>query len=201
MNKNAIIIFVRNPVLGKVKTRIAETAGEDAALYIYRQLLQHTHDVVKDIDADKYVFYSDYLQLGDLWEDEYFHKYLQAGNDLGDRMKHAFQRLFDKGYQNICIIGSDCYELSTAILKKAFTAIVEKNVVIGPAKDGGYYLLGMQQLYTPLFEIDGWSTATVLKNTLDIVDTLELSYQQLPMLQDIDTEEDWKKHLLSAIVQ
>ena len=102
MNKNAIIIFVRNPVLGKVKTRIAETAGEDTALYIYRQLLQHTHDVVKDIDADKYVFYSDYLQLGDLWEDEHFHKYLQAGHDLGDKMKHAFHRIFNNGYQNIC---------------------------------------------------------------------------------------------------
>lgn len=190
MNKKGLIIFVRNPVLGKVKTRIAEVIGEQEALRIYKELLQHTHDTSINIDADKYVFYSDHLQLGDIWEDDKFYKYLQAGETLGDKMKDAFCRMFDKNYQSVVIIGSDCYELTADILEKGFDALNEKDAVIGPAKDGGYYLLGLQRLVPEIFENKKWSTASVFTDTVADFEKAGISYFALPLLKDVDTVED-----------
>jgi uncharacterized protein len=197
MRKNALIIFARNPVLGKVKTRIASTAGEEAALSIYQQLLRHTHDVVMDVAADKFVFYSDHIRLNDLWDHESFHKFLQSGDTLGEKMNLAFERSFNKGYEKICTIGSDCYELTKEIIEEAFDKLSDNNMVVGPATDGGYYLLGMQQLYPAVFALSNWSTHTVLGETLEIIHSLQLSYSLLPVLSDIDTEADWNKHQLN----
>src|SRR5687768_6683080 len=132
----ALIIFVRNPVLGKVKTRLAETLGAENAVKIYNKLLQHTHDITKDIVAEKYIFYADYMNNEDLWENEIYRKEMQSGLDLGERMKNAFELLFDKGYKEIVIIGSDCYELTEEILLVAFDQLKNFDTVIGPSKDG-----------------------------------------------------------------
>ncbi len=186
----ALIIFVRNPVLGKVKTRLAETLGTVNAVKIYQKLLQHTHDITKDFAADKYIFYADYINNDDLWENEIYDKEMQTGLDLGERMKNAFELLFDKGYKEITIIGSDCYELTTKILVTAFDQLRNVDIVIGPAKDGGYYLLGMNIFIPQLFEKKYWGSRTVLFETIKEIHSYNYSLYQLQALNDVDEEKD-----------
>ena len=186
----ALIIFVRNPVLGKVKTRLAETLGAENAVKIYQKLLQHTHDITKDIVAEKYIFYADYINHDDQWEDEIYHKEMQSGLDLGERMKNAFELLFDKGYKEIAIIGSDCYELTAEILLTAFDQLRNVDIVIGPATDGGYYLLGLNILIPQLFENKNWSSNKVLSETITQIHSYNYSLYQLQALNDVDEEKD-----------
>lgn len=191
--QKALIIFVRNPVLGKVKTRLAKDAGDENALAIYKELLQRTKEVVLDSGVDCFVFYADYLNKDDLWQPNNFRKQLQISGDLGARMQKAFEHVFSEGYKNVCIIGSDCAELSSAILEQAFTELTQQDVVVGPSLDGGYYLLGMKEVYAKLFSAKKWSTETVFSSTLEDIKTLNLSYSLLPKLSDIDYLEDWKR--------
>jgi uncharacterized protein len=195
MEKNAIIIFVRNPELGKVKTRLAGEIGTERALAVYRELLQHTHDTVLRCIADKFVFYADTVIENDLWENEFFEKKGQNGHDLGTRMSNAFAEVFNMGYKSVLIIGSDCPELVTGLLDKAFAELETIDVVIGPAADGGYYLLGLNEPSPLLFENKEWSTGSVLDTT--VRDTLKSrkKYFLLPRLADVDTKADmdnWK---------
>ena len=186
----ALIIFVRNPVLGKVKTRLAETLGAENAVKIYQKLLQHTHDITKDIAAEKYIFYADYINNDDLWENEIYHKEMQRGLDLGERMKNAFELLFDKGYKENVLIGSDCNELTEEILLTAFDQLKNVDVVIGPATDGGYYLLGMNILIPQLFENKNWGSNNVLSETIMQIHSYSYSLYQLQALNDVDEEKD-----------
>ena len=110
-SKNALIIFTRNPELGKVKTRLAATIGNQSALEIYKLLIHHTVRITSTINANRYVFYSENIQQNDAWNPSIFKKELQNGKDLGERMQNAFDLLFKKGYQKIVIVGSDIYEL------------------------------------------------------------------------------------------
>jgi uncharacterized protein len=197
--QNAIIIFVRNPELGKVKTRLAATIGNEKTLAIYKALLQHTRSIVDDVHAHKFVFYTDVTNPDDIWNDCF--KLIQSNGDLGKKIQDAFQLVFNLGYNNVCIIGSDCYDLSTAIIRDAFTALQTKEVVLGPANDGGYYLLGTRQVHVALFEDKQWSTATVLADTEKDCKDLDLSYHLLPTLMDIDDIEDLKQTELYNLVQ
>lgn len=193
--KEALIIFARNPVRGKVKTRLAATMGDDKALSIYQSLLEHTVQITQRLPCDRYVFYADGISKNDVWSDDLYLKKNQEGNDLGQRMLHAFDTLFQQGYRKIIIIGTDCFELSSSILLDAFTALDEKQVVIGPSEDGGYYLLGMRQFFPFLFEEKAWSTDSVYSSTVQQLAMQNISYDLLPVLNDIDTEDDWKQHL------
>ena len=190
MNK-AIIIFVRNPELGKVKTRLAATVGNDKALAIYNELLQHTFSTVKNIKADKFVFYHEVITDNDIWSEPAFIKKIQQNVKLGEKMKAAFQEVFSAGYKRVLIIGSDCLQLNSKIIEDAFTMLEEKDTVIGPAKDGGYYLLGMNIMQNFIFENKEWSTASVFSDTLHDIEQHQLSVGLLPELLDVDTEEDW----------
>lgn len=192
--ETALIIFVRNPVLGKVKTRLAATVGNAKALDIYRQLLQHTHDITQALTCHKFVFYADDLQLNDLWENDPYNKQLQQGNDLGARMGNAFSSLFSKGYKSICIIGSDCITLGSGIIEEAFMQLQNYDAVIGPSLDGGYYLLGMNNLVAGIFDNKNWSTDKVLPDTLSSISAQGLNCFLLAALSDIDNEEDWEKY-------
>lgn len=186
--KQALIIFVRNPVLGKVKTRLAATVGNKKALAVYKHLLQHTKDIIRNTTAEKFVFYADDINENDLWNG--YKKRLQHGNNLGERMHHAFAYLFEQGYKTICIIGSDCYELTSEIIAAAFKQLDLSDIVIGPATDGGYYLLGMQAPLKNVFENIGWSSEQVFAKTKKIMDQYNYSYSLLPVLNDVDEEKD-----------
>ena len=191
--KQALIIFVRNPVLGKVKTRLAATIGDEKALDIYKQLLQHTFNICSQVKAEKYIFYHEEIMEDDIWNAADFYKRLQVSTDLGDKMKAAFQELFNAGYKKIIIIGSDCLQLSPAIIESGYSMLQEKDAVIGPAKDGGYYLLGLRAMHEFIFENKKWSTASVFSQTLAELKQHHLSTGLLPELTDVDTEKDWLK--------
>lgn len=195
MSKSLLIIFAKNPGLGKVKTRIAAALGNEKALAIYHILLTHTIEVTRDLNIDKTVVYSDYVDSEDKWENDIYSKDIQRGNNLGERMHNAFLAGFAKGYQHICIIGTDNLEITPGIIDRAFFDLKNHDLVVGPAKDGGYYLLGMKKMYSALFQNKKWSTSSVLKDTLQDTAALKLSVAQLPLLNDVDTKEDWDRSM------
>ncbi len=196
--KQALIIFVKNLQYGKVKTRLAAKVGDDKAFEIYKTLLDHTYNVVRRLNCDKYIFYSDFIEENDIWSEDDCIKVLQTGNGLGERMLQAFSMLFvhrtsfgEKDYDRVAIIGSDCAELTLSIIENAFTKLNEVDIVIGPANDGGYYLLGMKKKNEALFQNVSWSTSSVLEQTLAVCIKEGLSFYLLPVLSDIDEEQDW----------
>jgi len=187
-SKRLLIIFTRNPELGKCKTRLAATVGHEAALEIYVFLLKHTVKVTENLNVTKQVHYSYKIHHNDLWPEAVFDKKQQSGTDLGERMHHAFKQGFESGYKQIIIIGSDLYDLNQAELSQAFDALDDRDYVIGPAEDGGYYLLGMQQLNPALFQNKNWGTSSVLKDTLSILENENVAL--LPQKNDVDYYED-----------
>ncbi|WP_044237051.1 TIGR04282 family arsenosugar biosynthesis glycosyltransferase [Flexithrix dorotheae] len=191
--QSLLMIFVKNPEKGKVKTRLAATIGEDNAFKVYEDLLQFTHHVVNKVLVKKQVHYSKFIDENDLWETQNFEKVLQSAGELGKRMQGAFAHAFKSGYKKIVIIGSDCPELTPKILKHAFMALEKSDTVIGPASDGGYYLLGMNAYFPFLFENKKWSTSSVFKDTIQDIRAHQLTYKILPTLSDIDREEDLVK--------
>ena len=197
--KQALIVFVRHPELGKVKTRLAASIGDEATLIIYKKLLQHTFNITNSIDADKYVFYSDAIISDDLWSSSRYYKLLQQNTDLGNRMKAAFGEVFQNGYQKVCIIGSDCYELSSSIIQQAFDTLNAHDLIIGPAKDGGYYLLAMKDEVKDIFQNIEWSTEKVLQQTIEVINQKGHSYYLLPQLSDVDTIEDMPQHWIDEM--
>ena len=191
---NLLIIFVKNPIPGKVKTRLAQTIGNEKALVVYQNLLFCTLKITKAAaNCDKSVFYADYIDHKDIWSEGDFEKHLQKGDSLGARMLNAFESNFQKGYKNVILIGSDCAELTTEIIGLAFNSLENNDVVIGPASDGGYYLIGMNFLIKDVFENKKWSSNSVLSDTLTDLEKNNRSYHLLPELNDIDDEEDWEK--------
>ncbi len=190
MFKNLIIIFTRNPELGKVKTRLAKTVGNEAALNIYKYLLNHTEQAIRNIEADKAVYYSIKIRDNDIWDNSIYQKHLQQGNDLGIRMLNAFDNAFKNNYQKVVIVGSDLFDLQSKHIEEAFKNLDKHNLVIGPAKDGGYYLLGMKKLHKEVFQNKVWGTETVRENTLQ--DLQNESVFLLEELNDIDTYDDMK---------
>lgn len=193
MDGAELIIFIRNPVAGQVKTRIARSIGDEKALEIYRHLLDLTREATMPTNCIKHLFYSDRTE-DDVWHPHTFSKHVQQGETLGERMKNALDVILSNGAEKAIIIGSDCPELTTGIIEDAFVQLDRKDVVIGPAKDGGYYLLGMKKTLPFLFDDKEWGTDSVFEDT--IVDLMEnrLSYARLPTLSDVDTIYDL--HLL-----
>lgn len=189
MDDMHLIIFIKNPVLGKVKTRLAAGIGDQKALEIYIQLLEITRSVALKVNCTRNVFYSDEI-VSDDWEDDKFNKFVQEGDDLGERMKNAFAQVFALGAKKAVIIGSDCPELSSKIVADGFELLDKEDVVIGPANDGGYYLLGMKKLHPFLFEEKEWSTDSVLSATEADLTNNGLSFKKLNALSDLDTTDE-----------
>lgn len=188
MKTNALIIFIRNPELGKVKTRLAKKIGNEDALNVYKDLLNHTREQTLSLKCDKYVFYDSIIEENDVWDNSIFKKELQSEGHLGKKMQNAFELLLNKGYQNCIIIGSDLFDLKTTLIENAFELLKTNDVVIGPARDGGYYLLGLKKMYIDLFQNKKWGTNTVLKDSL--INLIDYKLFLLELLNDIDTYED-----------
>lgn len=195
MHTQAIIIFLKYPELGRSKTRLAATVGNEKALEVYKELLSHTNLITKELKCDKYLFYDKVTANKMPWGDDIYHTAYQIESDLGGRMQNAFNQLFDKGYERIVIIGSDCYDLTQEIIEEAFEKLKNKDVVIGPAKDGGYYLLGLTKLIPQLFNDVAWSTEEVFSATTKALNSLDISYDTTPVLSDIDVYEDLPEKL------
>lgn len=191
---DALLLFVRNPELGKVKTRLAAGVGDQRALAIYLELLNHTRKVAQAVSARRVLYYSHFIDEEDGWPASAFEKRLQPQvPDLGVRMHSAFQETFTFA-QKAVIIGSDCPLLHEEHIKKAFSLLDEHNFVLGPAMDGGYYLLGMRQSSPELFSDMPWSTEQVADLTRVRMKKQGGTIGELPELPDIDYAEDWERY-------
>tara|TARA_R110000744_G_scaffold140258_2_gene251470 strand:+ start:999 stop:1541 length:543 start_codon:yes stop_codon:yes gene_type:complete len=169
---------------------LAATVGDEIALDIYKFLLNHTKNLTQGLNIGKWVYYSDDIWENDIWDKFVYEKKIQSGNDLGERMSNAFIDGFNAGYEKIIIIGSDMYDLNENDLLEAFHFLSQHDYVIGPAIDGGYYLLGMKVLSPALFKDKTWGSDTVLEDTLQ--DLKNKNYSLLAPKNDIDYYEDIK---------
>ena len=188
---NHLIIFTRYPVPGTTKTRLIPALGAEGAAALQKQLTEHTIRQVQCLNAAVTIYFSGgtLVQmkswLGDQWEFQ-----PQTGDDLGDRLINAIQHSKDSGYERTVVIGIDCPEITTEILGAAFTALENNDVVLGEATDGGYYLIGLQRLIPELFQDMQWGIDSVLAETLQRTENLDLKAQILRPLSDIDYPED-----------
>ncbi len=191
-----LVIFTKNPEAGRVKTRLAHAVGDKKALEIYETLREHTALVTAKIEAERQVYYSRFIPSSDLFLTNKFIAKLQVGEDLGMRMLHAIRTGFETGFSHIVLIGTDCYELSSEILNEAFNALERSDAVVGPAIDGGFYLIGLSGPVPELFLNRQWSTPEVCMETIEILQRFAIPYELLAPLSDIDTVDDLKKSAL-----
>jgi rSAM/selenodomain-associated transferase 1 len=191
-SRNLLIIFTRNPELGKVKTRLSKSTGDQVALEIYKFLLNKTNQVTKQVSADKIVYYSEKITKHDIWSSNLYKKEVQHGSDLGAKMKNSFQAAFENKYDKVLLIGSDLYDLEPYHIYEAFKKLDTNDVIIGPASDGGYYLIGLKKLHPKIFKNKNWGTSTVREDTLKDLEKVDVHL--LPILNDVDVIEDIEHH-------
>lgn len=186
------LVFVRAPEAGRVKTRLAAALGAEGALRVYRRLAEHTLREARAVGGEVRVHYTPadagaevraWLGTGP--------RYLpQQGEQLGTRMEAAFRAAFRDGAERVVIIGSDLPELSATLLRRAFAALESHPAVIGPARDGGYYLLGIRQMIHGLFDGIPWSTGEVLARTVERFGAAGIEPALLDTLSDVDEVDD-----------
>jgi rSAM/selenodomain-associated transferase 1 len=195
VKKSRVIVFVKNAVLGKVKTRLAKTLGDQEALNVYNKLLDITKREVETVEVEKEIWYAWEIEKNDIWNEIHFNKRVQIDGDLGEKMKNAFKVSFEEGLEKVVLIGSDCPTLSSQIIKEAFEKLNNNEVVFGPSKDGGYYLIGMSSYNPEVLENISWSTEEVMSQTEKRAEEHEISLAKLQFLNDIDNEQDWNEYL------
>ena len=186
------VIFVRAPRRGTVKTRLARTLGDDGALDAYRTLLSATCEALRELKPIELRFTPDDAapELNE-WLHPDWTTAPQGSGNLGERLASATQDHFHKGASSVVIIGSDCPDITAADIQNAHQALATTDVVLGPASDGGYWLIGLRRPTVGVFDNIAWSTETVLQQTLERAASLGLSVATLRQLDDIDTHKDW----------
>lgn len=191
--KNILLIFARHPELGKCKTRLAKSVGDHAALEVYKYLLKNTAEIVQKIKVKRQVWYADQIHKNDIWDDDLFEKREQIQGDLGEKMQHAFETAFHEDAKKVVIVGTDIQDLNEKVINQAFKKLDTNDVVIGPASDGGYYLLGMESLNPEVFQLKEWSTSQVFNQTIHALKGEKISI--LEPKNDVDYLEDIKGNL------
>ena len=190
--KQLLIVFTKNAQLGKVKTRLAATIGDDEAFHTHQLLVEKTAIQMSSILCNKVVYYSDHIKDDDLFSTNGYHQHVQFGEDLGQRMHNAFSAEFKKGYTSIVMIGTDCPDLEEGTVSEAFELLKSNELVLGPANDGGYYLIGLSSPQEELFSGIEWSTSSVFEKTIEIAKVAQMSVGILSTKRDIDTFDDLK---------
>jgi uncharacterized protein len=189
---NGLIILAKYPEPGRVKTRLAETIGNERAAELYRTM---TEMVVAQTQPPHHEY--EQICYCDPPERKHdFERWLslthfapQHGATLGERMHHALTQSLQR-YAKAVIIGTDCIEVDFALIQRAFATLDATDLVIGPATDGGYYLIGCTQDHPALFQNISWSTDVVFQQTMQQAEILGLTTTRLPTLSDIDSHED-----------
>lgn len=187
MSKELVIVFVKNIKLGKVKTRLAKTIGDQGAFEVYSNLVKVTEMATKDLSVDKRIYFSD-ATVDTIWKNDY--KTIQHGVDLGERMKNAFKKGFEDGYERIILIGSDLPDITGNHINKGLEALKQNEVSFGPAEDGGYYLIGLSKMHNFVFDNKPWSKTHLLEETLSELKENGVTFTTLVTLNDIDTYDD-----------
>lgn len=190
-----LIIFTRYPEAGKTKTRMIPFLGKNGAAILQQQMMEFTLKQVKKLQENIFlsiaIFYSGGTeQLMRYWLGNEIIYQQQSSGDLGQRMKSAFEQSFDIGSNKVVIIGTDCPELNSTVLFQAFELLNYCDLVLGPALDGGYYLIGLSRLIPELFQGINWGTSEVFKQTIEVARQLNLKVGYLLPLNDIDRPED-----------
>lgn len=198
---DTLIIFAKNPELGKTKTRIGRKLGDEVALAIYYKLIHQTQEITKDLKVSKVVYYSDFIDMEDSWDNSIYNKKKQVNDDLGKRMQIACKDELGSGANKVVLIGTDIYSLSGEVIENAFKKLDSSDIVLGPAKDGGYYLIGMKEPNSDVFNLNEWSHSKVFQETIDIIEKLGLKYSTVEMLNDIDEPEDLLGTDLEALLK
>lgn len=211
MKHKRIIIFTRFPEAGKCKTRLIPILGAEGAADLQRRMTARTIDIAKEYTTKEPDCDLEIRSNGGTNElmTETFgkaHYQPQSEGNLGRRMFQALDNAFQEGFHSVIIIGSDCPDISAELLEKAFNHLEQYDLALGPALDGGYYLIGMKQLVCGIFpENMPWGTRFVLKKTLQITKKLNLSVFLLPELADVDVPQDilriWHTSLLQEMQQ
>ncbi len=198
IHANALAIMAKAPLPGTVKTRLVPPLTAEQAAELYRALLVDQLEHLRQVGgAERYLFYApaDAQEiLRDLGGSDYVYR-AQSDGDLGARMEQVFADLWRLKHRNIVLVGSDLPALPLAILREAFSHLstVENRVVIGPSRDGGYYLIGMNQPTPEIFANMTWSHDRVLTDTKARLDGLGVSYRILPTWFDLDVAEDFQR--------
>lgn len=186
----AFCVFAKYPTLGTVKTRLAKTTGDEFALQAYKSLFSYTLTILQSVSADVHFFVTPTTLDG-----LDYPQHLQHGQDLGERMRNASKELFQLAYEAVIFIGTDCVEIHEQHLQQSIEALKNNDVVIGPAHDGGYYLLGIKGAKDYLFADMAWSTDQLYTQTINKTIEHGDSVCSLETLSDIDEWLDLKPHL------
>ncbi len=188
----ALILFAKDPVEGQVKTRLSSLLDAQTILSLYRHFLRDSIEKVCSVaEVDRFIGIAsdpktDYFE--DVSRGHPVQLFVQEGGNLGERMRRAFGDRFKEGYERVVIIGSDSPTLPTAYIEQALQS--EQEVVIGPSTDGGYYLVGMREKVTDIFEGVPWGTDRVLSETLNVLKHQQAQAELLPVWYDVDLPED-----------
>lgn len=195
MKKCRLILFTRFPEPGQVKTRLAPVLGDSGAANIHREMTEHTFNVCNSLPGvDQGLLEIRYTggekQQMQSWLGRSLEYVPQVGDNLGERMSHAFAENFQQRKKRVVLIGTDSPQLSIVHLKLAFEALKKHDMVIGPSQDGGYYLLGLKRWHNTLFETIDWGTDKVYDQTIQKAKELGWSVHDLETLKDVDLPED-----------
>lgn len=198
MSENKLIVFLKYPEKGKVKTRLAAKLGQDFALELCRCMISDISAVTRKVNADTIIVYSgpDGASFPDF---PGIRLVQQRGKDLGNRMYNAFADMFSDGAEKCVLIGSDIPGVTAGLLNDAFKKLVNADMVIGPASDGGYYCIGFKResLNKMIFREIPWSTSDVFSKTVNRIQVAGLTAKYLTQLSDIDEIKDLKKYYIN----
>ena len=192
-NNHALILFVKAPRIGTVKTRLQPELTLEQSLILYRAMVE---DLVSQFDevnfCDLKIFFHPADAIGEMkdWLGDALDYHPQHGEDLGEKMHHAIAEILNQKYKKVALVGSDIPTLDPATVVRAFASLDDYDVVVGPGADGGFYLIGMKQPHPELFEGIAWSSNIVFQQTIQKVQTRGLDIVQLEKKSDIDTYAD-----------
>lgn len=196
---NHLIIFCDSPADGKIKSRLAADIGDENTLVIYEALLEHTSDVSKSMMAQRKCYYKEHISNNDIFDDGHFEKSIQKGQDFGEKLYNAAKVSFGEWANKVIIIGYDCYELNAGIIEEAFRALDKNDIVIGPSQDGGFYLLGMNDLPKDLLLNKEWDHENVILDMLLEIKKENKTHYLLPTLNLVNALADLPPELKALL--
>lgn len=197
-----LLLFVKSPIKGQVKTRLAAQTDGDFVVELYKCFVEDMISLVEilDVHLELCIYPANMKSTFSEWLGEQHCYKAQTGNNLGERLRNAFDKAFEEGFSNVVVIGSDSPDLPVHYLIESFEALAEHDTVIGPANDGGYYLIGFSRegFIPEVFDNISWSTDSVFEQTVSILKQHGRKEYLLPLWHDVDTIADLKSLLLRA---
>ena len=194
LSSNRLTLFLKAPHPGRVKTRLAADLGSEAACAAHVRLVETVLGNLSTLDGVELRFTpDDSLAEIERWLRPGWQAKPQGSGDLGEKLARAVRQTLASGAHRVVVIGSDCPEVTSTDIEAAWTALTYHDVVLGPAADGGYWLIGLRSGDTPVFEGISWSTPRVLEQTLARCRVAHLKVMLLRELRDVDTLDDWKR--------